>query len=109
MRSNDDSLPFFEAWFTENVDVDRRVSVSTYSFVTIPHMVVGTELVGTVHSRLARKLERALPIVVRPVPLPVLRFSQTMQWHKYRTQDPGLMWLRGLLHEAARTLDDAQA
>jgi hypothetical protein len=31
-----------------------------------------------------------------------------MQWHQYRTQDPGLVWLRGLLHEAVRQMDAEQ-
>jgi hypothetical protein len=31
--------------------------------------------------------------------------QQTMQWHKYRTLDPGLVWLRGLLQEAVLCMD----
>ncbi len=27
-----------------------------------------------------------------------------MQWHKYRSTDPGLSWLRGLLQQAARVM-----
>ena len=31
-----------------------------------------------------------------------------MQWHKYRTHDPALVWLRGLLHEAVAQMDAQQ-
>ena len=31
--------------------------------------------------------------------------EQTMQWHKYRSQDPGLVWLRALLQQAALAMD----
>jgi hypothetical protein len=30
-----------------------------------------------------------------------------MQWHKFRSHDPGLIWLRELLHEAVRRMDGA--
>jgi hypothetical protein len=31
--------------------------------------------------------------------------EQSMQWHKHRTSDPGLAWLRGLLKEAVAAMD----
>jgi hypothetical protein len=31
-----------------------------------------------------------------------------MQWHKYRTHDPALVWLRGLLHEAVVQMEAQQ-
>ena len=63
--------------------------------------MVGTDLIGTVHRRLAVHLRPLLPLEIRPVPLPMHAFSQAMQWHKYLTRDPGLIWLRGLLKETA--------
>ena len=106
MRPDDESLPFFDTWFSENLDASRQVAVSTYSFGTIPHLVVGTEYIGTVHARLAKRLLPALPVVIQPMPMPVVKFTQTVQWHQYRTRDPGLTWVRSMLHAAARQLDD---
>lgn len=105
MRPTDDQLPVLEHWFAANFDMSRRVAVTTYNFGAIPFMVVGTDLIGTVHSRMARRLLPAIPVVLKPVPLPVVDFQQTMQWHKYRSQDPGLVWLRNLLLDAASELD----
>ena len=34
------------------------------------------------------------------------RMEQAVQWHKFRTKDPGLVWLRGMLAEAAKHIDD---
>jgi hypothetical protein len=31
--------------------------------------------------------------------------EQGVQWHKYRTQDPGLVWLRGLLKKSVERMD----
>jgi DNA-binding transcriptional LysR family regulator len=81
--------------------VQRDIGLTTYSFSVMPSMVVGTELIATVHSRLACRLQGVLPIETRAVPLVMNDFHQTMQWHKYRSRDPGLIWLRDLLREAA--------
>jgi DNA-binding transcriptional LysR family regulator len=105
MRPNDEDLPVLEKWFADSPGMGRQIAVSTYNFVAIPFMVVGTDLIGTVHSQLARRILPAIPVVLKPVPLPGVGFRQAMQWHKYRTRDPGLVWLRALLHEAAQQID----
>ena len=32
-----------------------------------------------------------------------------MQWHRYRTRDPGIEWLRRVLHDAVRDMDAADS
>ena len=39
-----------------------------------------------------------------PMPLPMPPLEQAMQWHKHRTLDPGLAWLRGLMQQAAQAM-----
>ena len=95
----------FEAWFVKRYGVTRRVAVTSYGFSALPAMVVGTELIATVHTRLARALQPAWPIELRPSPLPITAMEQGLQWHKYRAQDPGLVWLRGLLRRAVARMD----
>jgi DNA-binding transcriptional LysR family regulator len=97
----------FEAWFMRRYGISRRVAVKTYGFAMLPALVVGTEHVATVHSRLAHRLARAWPLVLRKPPFPLEHMQQSMQWHKYRSQDPGLVWLRGLMHLAAQRMDAA--
>lgn len=109
MRPPGGSQPVFDTWLASEHGMSREIGLSTYSFSAIPHLVVGTDLVGTVHGRLAQRLQPLLPVEIRPVPLPMHAFSQAMQWHKYLTRDPGLIWLRGLLKEAAARLDSAGA
>jgi DNA-binding transcriptional LysR family regulator len=96
----------FEGWFLKRYGVTRRVAVSTYSFVTLPAMVAGTEYVATVHARLAKRMVRTFPLEIRPTPVPFERMEQSVQWHKFRTNDPGLVWLRGMLAQAAPHIDD---
>jgi LysR family nod box-dependent transcriptional activator len=96
----------FEAWFLKRYGVSRRVAVTSYSFVALPALVVGTEYVTTVHARIARRLVRGWTLEIRPTPLPFDRMEESVQWHKFRTNDPGLAWLRGLLVEASRHIDE---
>jgi DNA-binding transcriptional LysR family regulator len=96
----------FEGWFLKRYGITRRVSVRTYSFITLPGLVVGTDRIATVHERVARRLAGAWPLEIRPTPMAIDGMEQAMQWHKFRTNDPGLTWLRGLLVEAAKRIDE---
>jgi len=96
----------FEAWFVKRYGVTRRVAVTSYGFTALPVMIVGTDLIATVHARLAHALRAAWPIELRTPPLPITSMEQGLQWHKYRTQDPGLVWLRGLLKRAVARMDE---
>lgn len=104
MQPVDTDQPAFESWFVQRYGLSRRIDVTTYSFAALPFLVVGTELVATVHSMLVRRVEPALPVTLLPVPLPMPAFEQAMQWHKYRSLDPGLLWLRGLMQQAAKDI-----
>ncbi|HEY9066804.1 MAG TPA: hypothetical protein VIO33_17610 [Burkholderiaceae bacterium] len=99
----------FEAWFVKRYGVTRRVAVTRYGFTALPTMVVGTDFIATVHARLARALQPAWPIELRTPPLPITSMEQGLQWHKYRTQDPGLVWLRGLLDRAVARMDERRS
>jgi LysR family transcriptional regulator, nod-box dependent transcriptional activator len=105
MQPPETSQPAFEDWFVQRHGISRRNQVSTFSFSSMPFLVIGTELIATVHLRLARLVQAALPITLKPVPLPMPVLEQTMQWHKYRTRDPGLLWLRTLMQQAAVAMD----
>lgn len=96
----------FEGWFLKRYGITRRVAVLTYSFVTLPALLVGTDRVATVHERIARRLVGAWPLEIRPTPMKIDPMEQAMQWHKFRTNDPGLSWLRGLMVEAAQHIDE---
>jgi DNA-binding transcriptional LysR family regulator len=95
----------FEAWLVRRYGITRRVAVTTYAFATMPALVVGTEYVATVHARLVRHFTGRWPLVARQPPLQIEPMQQSVQWHKYRTQDPGLLWLRGLLRQAVTRMD----
>jgi LysR family nod box-dependent transcriptional activator len=94
-----------EDWLFKRHGLPRRVAVTSFSFASTPALVVGTDRIATVHSRLAQQAVRHLPIVVREVPVPLAEMHQVMQWHRYRTRDPGIEWLRRVFHDAVRDMD----
>lgn len=99
------SAPSFEGAAMQRLGLQRRVEVTTFSFVGALSLVVGTHRIATVHQRLARYGQQFLPIVSRPPPVVLPTMVQAMQWHQYRTRDPGLQWLRGLMARAAVAMD----
>ncbi|MFS2214112.1 LysR family transcriptional regulator [Telluria sp. Tellsp104] len=91
----------FDPVLVEKYGIVRRVEATTFHFASASSLVVETDRIATVHASLARQAAKFLPVTVHPFPLAMPRMRQTAQWHKYRSYDPGLQWLRGLLHEAA--------
>lgn len=98
----------FESWFMQRYGVNRRVDVHTYSFIAAVQLLPGTERIATVHERLALQMQRMLPIALLEPPIPMAEMQQSMQWHKYRSQDPALLWLRKLFHDAVQAMDAQQ-
>lgn len=91
----------YEEEFLKTLGIARRIEVTTTSFVAPPHLVVGTERIATVHRLLASSAARHLPLARVAPPIEIPPLQQAVQWHKYRSDDPGLRWVRGLLAEAA--------
>lgn len=96
--------PAHESWLVQRYGISRDVVVSSYSFTALASMVVGTELMATVHARLAYRAARAFPLKLTSLPFAMDPVVQAMQWHAHRTGDPGLTWLRSTLKEAAHRL-----
>ena len=96
-----------EAWFNQHPGAPRRMEVGTYSFAAAVHLVIGSDRIATVHHRLALQAQSWLPVKLLQPPMAIPPMQQAMQWHKYRSQDPGMVWLRQLMHAAAARMDAA--
>lgn len=94
----------FDDRFAREHGIERRIALKTYNFTVAPYLVVGTDLIATLHERVALHAARSLPIVLRKPPFSIPPMEQAMQWHRYKTRDPGLAWLRGLFSQAAQDL-----
>jgi LysR family nod box-dependent transcriptional activator len=95
-----DQLTVFERWYEqqgETKGAERRVDIIAPSFGVVPHLIVGTQRVATMHTSHARLYEKLLPLrVLAPPPgFPTMR--ETMQWHRHLDSDPAVHWLVDLL------------
>ena len=97
------AAPNFDELFLRRLKYKRRAEVVTHSFDVVPHLVVGTNRIATVATRLATKYARFLPLKLLPLPVDVPPMIEALQWHKYHDNDPAYVWLRRVLKsEAAR-------
>jgi LysR family nod box-dependent transcriptional activator len=100
-----DQLTVFERWYEQQGDTqgaERRVDIIAPSFGVVPHLIVGTQRVATMHTSHARLYEKLLPLrVLAPPPgFPTMR--ETMQWHRHLDSDPAVHWLVDLLQRHVR-------
>jgi DNA-binding transcriptional LysR family regulator len=82
----------------------RRVVVYSPSFRLLPELVIGTDRVATIHSRLALEYARRLPIKLLPMPIAIPSLVEMLQWHRVHELDPAHQWFRRLLRETVRDL-----
>jgi DNA-binding transcriptional LysR family regulator len=78
----------------------RTVEVVTPAFDLAPQLVVGTDRIATVPTRLACKYAQFLPLKLLPLPINVPPLVEKLQWHRAHSQDPAHLWLRGQLRDA---------
>lgn len=97
-------LPMFENWFNREHGEIRRVEVAVHSFHLLPQLVVGTNRLATLHTRMLQPYLTQLPIrCVKPLfELPIL--VEVLQWHRYRDLDMGSQWLREVIIDMAHAL-----
>lgn len=84
-------------WALQERGVRRRFFMVTQSFLALPLLVAGTDLVATVPARLGEVFAAHAGIRVLPPPLelPALALRQT--WHPRFHHDPACVWLRTLM------------
>jgi len=104
MRLADDIIDHIESELTQKHNVVRDVALSTYSFASLPSLLLNTNNIATVHSKLAKKISHFFPLAVKPVPFDIGPMNLCMQWHNYRSSDPGILWLRKLLAQSVKEI-----
>ncbi len=86
--------PTLEGQHLERQGIARRVEIISPDFSSIPLLVTGTELLGTLHRRLAQLCVERYDLLLLPPPiaLPVVR--ECIQWHAHHEHDPCHRWVR---------------
>lgn len=77
--------------------LERRVALTVAHLMSVPGIVLGSDLLGLAPARLAERWVKghALRIFELPIDMPELPF--TMVWHASRQSDPGQRWIRDLI------------
>jgi len=96
----DETGPNYDERMLRDLKHRRHVEVVTTSFEVVPQLVVGTERIATMATRLARKYAKGLPIRVLTVPVEIPPMIEVLQWHRAHDQDPAHVWLRSRLKDA---------
>jgi LysR family transcriptional regulator, nod-box dependent transcriptional activator len=97
--------PGFDQYGLDQLGIQRRVEVTCATPALLGPLVVGTQRIATVATRLGKQQARTLPINIfeSPVDHPPLRV--VAQWHRTREQDGATRWLRELIVKTAEDLD----
>ena len=95
----------FDEWIVEGLGLDRRVEVVVMNFTAVFPSVVGSHRIATVHRRHAQFYAQYLPIRLFDLPLQTPRLAEAVQWHRHFDADAAVLWMRGVLHEAARDME----
>jgi DNA-binding transcriptional LysR family regulator len=91
----------FEEVVLQATGYERRIEVVTNNFTTLPQMVIGTNRVATMHSRLARMFATYYPLRLLRPPFNLPRMEFAMQWNRFFDSDPSHQWLRQSVREVA--------
>lgn len=97
-------VPVIDEWFLIKLGLTRRGEVLVNNFNSLPHLVVGTRRIATLQRRLAELYARYLPLRVLEPPFELPSLTEALQWHKDFGDDPGRMWLRGIMGSVAANM-----
>ncbi|HSV45565.1 MAG TPA: LysR family transcriptional regulator [Ramlibacter sp.] len=95
-------VPTFESWFLSTYGVARNVVFTASTFNGLAALVVGTQSIATMHTRLARIYAKSLPLRLLPPPIEIPKLKLVMQWNRHNDQDAAHAWLRQRLLAVAR-------
>ena len=92
-----------DRWLDER-GLTRRVAVTTTGILTIPDLLIGSDLVVTLGERIARRLVRSYPLRVVEPPFGRATYPLSLIWHRRDDRDPVHRWFRGLIGDVGRHL-----
>lgn len=86
----------------------QNVVARASSYSTLPHAIIGTDLVVTTLTSYARVCAELLPVQVWPVPVTTPTINFVAQWQNYRSTEPVIQWLLEQLRAVVRDRVGAQ-
>lgn len=97
-----DRASSFEEWALHIAGIERRIVTTSNHFSMLPQLVLGTNRVAMMQSRLAALSARYFPIRILKAPMAIPPMEMMMRWHRYLDGDLAHRWLREQLKLAAQ-------
>jgi len=94
-------VPAIDEWFLSQAGHERRIEVIAMNFNMLPQFIVGTRRIATVQRRMAHYFQTMMPLRVLEPPLQLPTLIESAYWNRAFDRDPGSVWLRRILREAA--------
>jgi DNA-binding transcriptional LysR family regulator len=88
--------------------VRRRIALVTPHFMAAVAAVSATDMVTTLSRTFAQRFAEPLGLVLKPPPFPQTDFVLTLVWSHFRSADPLLAWLRGVVAEVTAEVRPGQ-
>jgi len=84
------------------IDPERRIELVVSSFGLVPSVLIGTDFIAVMHAQHAKFYQKFMPIKILQLPFPLPPVNMNIQWHRYHDHDPGTLWFRDLVKQAAK-------
>ncbi len=84
--------------------IERHIDVVIENFLAMPFLLAGSQRVGVLQERLARKLQASAGIRIIEIATELPELIEAIWWQPSRAADPGHRWLQSLLTDAASTV-----
>lgn len=93
--------PFIEVYM-DKLGYKRQVDIYAPHFSAVPWLVQGTNRIAVIQERLAVMFKTKFPLKIATLPFDFPTMRMMAQYHKARTNDQGLRWLRDCFQEIAK-------
>jgi len=84
--------------------VSRKVALQIPHFTILPQLLVTSELLVTVPSRVAHLFEASAPLRSLELPVDIPPFEVRMFWHEHQGENAAHRWLRGIIAHSLQKL-----
>ena len=79
-----------------------KIQVTSESFLALPMLLRGTQLITLLQARLGAQLKQAADIRLLEAPVPIRPLVMSMFWHPLYNNDAAHSWLRSKILEVAQ-------
>jgi LysR family transcriptional regulator, nod-box dependent transcriptional activator len=97
VRFGEESSMAFEDWFLPRYGQQRRLECTVEYFGAVPHLLLGTQRIATLHRAIARQMVKQFPLKYFEPPFSMQPLREVLVWSKFQDADPCHQWIRSII------------